>query len=67
MPDQLHQYDHLVPPMKRALKFTARATWFMMKTLVKAAFYIPGLFRKAAAPKAPPKRNPSPVSAFPAP
>jgi hypothetical protein len=62
----LHKYDHLVPPMKKALKFTAKATWFMMKTLVKAAFKIPRLFSQTA-PKPSPKKNPSPSTAFPAP
>ena len=61
-----HQYDHLIPPMKKALKFTAKATWFMMKTMVKAAFLLPGLFSRTAA-KPLPKKNPSPVTAFPAP
>jgi hypothetical protein len=69
--DQAHKYDHLIPPAKKVLKFTARATWFMMKTLVKAAFYLPTAISKAAAhnPPAPkPRRDmPSPDSAFPAP
>jgi len=64
--DSRDRYDHLVPPMKKALKFTAMATWFMMKTLVKAAFHIPGLFNKPA-PKVQRKKNPSPATAFPAP
>lgn len=33
---QLHKYDHLIPPAKKVLKFTARATWFLIKTLVNA-------------------------------
>jgi len=61
-----HQLDHLVPPMKKALKFTAKATWFMMKNMVKAAFLIPRLFSKAAS-KPSSKRIPSPSTAFPAP
>ena len=61
-----HQLDHLVPPMKKALKFTAKATWFMMKNMVKAAFLIPRLFSRAAS-KPSLKRNPSPGTAFPAP
>jgi len=70
--NQLHRYDHLIPPMKKALKFTARATWFLMKTLVKAAFYLPVIMSRtdeheppASTPK--PPRMPSPATAFPAP
>ena len=72
--DRLHQYDHLIPPMKKVLKFTAKATWFMMKTLVKAAFHLPALIRKTTqepqlqpAQKTNSKKSPSPESAFPAP
>jgi hypothetical protein len=71
IPDQIdtydpHRYDHLVPPAKKALKFTARAAWFMMKTLVKTAFRIPRLFSKTSSqPQR--KKNPSPATAFPAP
>ena len=76
--DRFHQYDHLIPPMKKVLKFTAKATWFMMKTLVKAAFHLPALMSKTAQhiqPKPQPqplakpgsKKLPSPESAFPAP
>jgi len=70
--NQPHQYDHLIPPMKKALKFTARATWFLMKTLIKAAFYLPAIMSRtdehdppASTPK--PPRMPSPTTAFPAP
>ncbi|HVV05781.1 MAG TPA: hypothetical protein VHC96_16235 [Puia sp.] len=70
--NQLHRYDHLIPPMKKALKFTARVTWFLMKTLVKTAFYLPTLMSRtqehdtpASTPK--PPRMPSPATAFPAP
>ena len=67
-PDSLHQYDHLIPPAKKALKFTAKATWFMVKNLVKIAFRLPRLFSKANTPKKVDKRkNPSPPTAFPAP
>jgi len=68
---QLHKYDHLIPPAKKALKFTARATWFLMKTLVKAAFYLPTMISRteehttASTPK--PPGMPSPATAFPAP
>jgi hypothetical protein len=71
--DQAHKYDHLIPPAKKVLKFTARATWFMMKSLVKAAFYLPGLISRAAEHDSPgrspkPRREmPSPDTAFPAP
>jgi len=61
-----HRYDHLVPPAKKALKFTARAAWFVMKTLVVAAFRIPRLFSKTAT-RPQRKKNPSPATAFPAP
>ena len=65
---RFHQYDHLIPPIKRVLKFTARATWFMMKTLVKAAIHIPALLHKAThTPKPPSEKLPSPATAFPAP
>jgi hypothetical protein len=72
IPDNLHQYNHLIPPMKKVLKFTANATWFMMKTLVRAAFHLPALMRKTASqtkPQPAPKRSklPSPQTAFPAP
>lgn len=61
-----HQYDHMIPPMKKALKFTAKATWFMMKNMVKAAFLIPRLFSRTAS-RSSSKKNPSPATAFPAP
>ena|GEM_PF-1023652 len=61
-----HQYDHMIPPMKKALKFTAKATWFLMKNMVKAAFLIPRLFSGTAS-KPSSKKNPSPATAFPAP
>lgn len=66
-PDHLHQYDHLIPPANKALRFTAKATWFVLKNMVKAAWHLPGLFRKINTPKAAPRKNPSPTSAFPAP
>ncbi len=65
-----HKYDHLIPPAEKALKFTAKATWFMMKMLVKAAFKIPRLVSRvhaAAASKDKSKKRPSPTTAFPAP
>ena len=68
--DRLHQYDNLVPPMKKALKFTARATWFLMKTLVKAVFYLPTFISRTEQQETPapkPPRMPSPATAFPAP
>ncbi len=66
-PDHLHQYDHLVPAANKALKFTAKATWFVLKNMVKAAWHLPGLFRKFNKPKPTERKNPSPGSAFPAP
>jgi hypothetical protein len=70
--NQLHSYDHLISPATKALKFTARATWFLMKTLVKAAFYLPTVISRSeehhlttSTPK--PPRMPSPATAFPAP
>jgi hypothetical protein len=72
--DQLHKYDHLIPPMKKALKVTAKVTWFMMKTLVRAAWYLPGFIQKtvghmppASVPKPRREKLPSPNTAFPAP
>jgi len=70
--NQLHPYDHLISPAKKALKFTARATWFLMKTLVKAAFYLPAIISKTEEHNTPsstprPPRMPSPATAFPAP
>ncbi|HVU58196.1 MAG TPA: hypothetical protein VHD83_24215 [Puia sp.] len=70
--DQLHKYDHLIPPMKKVLKFTAGATWFMMKTLIKAAWRLPGLIHRMAEHHQPvttskPREMPSPATAFPAP
>jgi hypothetical protein len=44
-----HRYDHLVPPAKRLLKATAKATWKMMRLLMTAAFRIPGLVKKHTA------------------
>lgn len=71
MPDQIPGHDHhasevIVPVMKKTLKFTAKATWFMMKTLIKAAFRIPKVFSKTSSqPQR--RKNPSPATAFPAP
>ncbi|HVW60690.1 MAG TPA: hypothetical protein VHC48_11655 [Puia sp.] len=67
-PDQIdpHKYDHLVPPMKKALRFTAKTTWFMMKMLIKAAFRIPRLFSKTS-PQPQRRKKTSPATAFPGP
>jgi len=64
--DHHQDVEKLTPLMKKTLKFTARATWFMMKTLVRTAFRIPRLFSKTA-PRPQRKKFPSPATAFPAP
>jgi len=70
MRDYRRDGEGLAPLMTKTLKLTARATWFMMKTLVKTAFKIPKLFSKitsASGPQPQRRKNPSPATAFPAP
>jgi hypothetical protein len=44
------RYNHLIPSANRALAFTAKVTWKMMKAVFSFAFRLPRAFTRANTP-----------------